>query len=160
MHELCNNNDNSLASKHKRRTRLQCLWTLPQTPQCVKANSFEEREHSDEESETVDKVKEETFRHRRIFSAGHRRPFLRVRGGHGHGRDERPPVDQPDGQLLPRPARHDRLPVHELLQHVRRASKPSPKPLPPLPWLPLPVFLGSKKISRKFSSRCLSSRIE
>ena len=113
----------------------------------VEAHGPEEREHPDEEPEVVDKVKEETFRDRRLLPSRDRRSILRVRSGDGgDGRDERAPVDQPDGQLLPGPPQHGRLPVHELVLHVRCSNPPQPasQPLPPLPWHSLPVLVGSE----------------
>ena len=121
----------------------------------VEAHGSEEREHPDEEPEVVDKVKEETFRDRRLLPSRDRRSILRVRSGDGgDGRDERAPVDQPDGQLLPGPPQHGRLPVHELVLHVRCSNPPQPasQPLPPLSWHSLTVLVGSERVA-KFSSR-------
>ena len=119
----------------------------------VEAHGSEEREHPDEEPEVVDKVKEETFRDRRLLPSRDRRSILRVRSWDGRdGRDERAPVDQPDGQLLPGPPQHGRLPVHELVLHVRGSNppQPAPQPLPPLSWHSLPVLVGSEKVAKFF----------
>jgi len=147
VHKLCDHDDNVVEEKHERGTSLQRLWTLPQTAQCVEAHGSEEREHPDEKPEVVDKVKEETFRDRRLLSSRDRRSILRVRSWDGgDGRDERAPVDQPDGQLLPGPPQHGRLPVHELVLHVRCSNPPQPtsQPLPPLSWHSLTVLVGSE----------------